>query len=279
MNRPAASRYIHGTSRREQDRLSALNQLINMSSLREMNASPGDRILDVGSGLGQFTRMMARTVQRTVTGIERDTDQIAACRQLASDESESPLLDIREGDVQAFPLRKEEWGSFDLAHARFVLEHVSDPGAVVSNMVRAVRPGGRIILEDDDHDLLRLWPDPPGAAAAWDAYCRSFSTLGNDPAIGRKLPALIALAGGRPVRATWIFFGACAGQPEFTLYADNMMGLLDGARSHILQAGLIDEARFDNGISSLAEWKKKPDATIWYARAWAEGARPEHTEF
>ena len=38
-----------------------------------------------------------------------------------------------------------------------------DPLAVVRQMVRAVKPGGRVVLADDDHDLLRLWPEPPGA--------------------------------------------------------------------------------------------------------------------
>ena len=36
----------------------------------------------------------------------------------------------------------DEWGTFDLVHARFLLEHVSDPLAVVRSMARAVRPGG-----------------------------------------------------------------------------------------------------------------------------------------
>ena len=31
-----------------------------------------------------------------------------------------------------------------------------------TSMIKALRPGGRIVLEDDPHDTLRLWPEPPG---------------------------------------------------------------------------------------------------------------------
>ena len=57
-----ATHYVHGTSAEEQDRLSLLNDLLNERCLNEMHLSPGLRVLDVGSGLAQFTRMMARAV-------------------------------------------------------------------------------------------------------------------------------------------------------------------------------------------------------------------------
>ena len=55
--------YIHGTDDDEQRRLSLMNDvLLNSAMLREMNLRGDERILDLGSGLGQFTRMMARAV-------------------------------------------------------------------------------------------------------------------------------------------------------------------------------------------------------------------------
>ncbi len=54
--------YIHGTAPDEQERLSRLNDLINDRSLREMNLAAGERAIDIGSGLGQLTRAMARQV-------------------------------------------------------------------------------------------------------------------------------------------------------------------------------------------------------------------------
>jgi len=79
--------YIHGTDDDEQRRLSLMNDvLLNSAMLREMNLRGNERILDLGSGLGQFTRMMARAVPNgSVIGIEYSEEQLAAARRLAFD--------------------------------------------------------------------------------------------------------------------------------------------------------------------------------------------------
>ncbi|HEX5132651.1 MAG TPA: methyltransferase domain-containing protein, partial [Candidatus Krumholzibacteria bacterium] len=150
--------YIHGTGREEQQRLSRLNQLINASSLSRLRIQPGERVLDVGSGIGQMARAMAAAAGTAgvVVGVERSAAQIVEGRRQAG--AAIAGLDIREGDALALPLRDDEWGSFGVAHTRFLLEHVREPDRVVAGMVRALRPGGRIVLEDDDHDVLRLHP-------------------------------------------------------------------------------------------------------------------------
>ena len=59
---PRGSRYVHGTSPEEHDRLTGMNAMINEGCLREMVLVGGEKVLDVGSGLGQFTRQLARAV-------------------------------------------------------------------------------------------------------------------------------------------------------------------------------------------------------------------------
>jgi len=157
-----SSHYVHGTDGAEQRRLSTLNVLLNERCLQVARLSAGDKIIDLGTGLGQFARAMARTTGVRVVGIERSDDQIREAERQAALEGEAHLLDIRQGDVFALPVREVEWGQFDVAHTRFLLEHLHDPLAVVRKMVDLVRPGGRIILADDDFDTLRLWPEPPG---------------------------------------------------------------------------------------------------------------------
>ena len=85
--------YIHGTSEREQRRLSLLNDvLLNQAMLREMNLRGDERILDFGSGLGQFSRAMARAVPRgRVVGIERDVDQLRTAQRLANARATSSI--------------------------------------------------------------------------------------------------------------------------------------------------------------------------------------------
>ena len=122
---------------------------------------------------------------------------------------------------------------------------------------------------------MRLWPEPPGVDSLWRAYFESFKRLGNDPAIGRKLPSLLHASGLQPLRITWIYFGACAGEDVFPLYVDNLIGVIAGAREQILGSGVISEGAFDESISELRKWQNLADASFWYARAWAEARKLE----
>src|SRR5205807_73415 len=137
-----------------------LNTLLNASSLAALAPARGERTLDVGCGLGQLAlAIAARTGARTL-GIDRSEEQLAQARRLSPAAGGQALIEFRAGDALALPLAADEWGAFDVAHARFLLEHVSEPAAVVAQLARAVRSGGRVVLEDDDHERLVLWPEP-----------------------------------------------------------------------------------------------------------------------
>lgn len=269
------SRYIHGSGAEEEARLSLLNDLLNGACLRELAIRPGEAVLDVGSGLGQLTRAMARAAGRPVVGVERSAGQLERARALAAEAGEAALLDLRAGDARDLPLSPGERGRFDLAHARFVLEHVPDPERVVAGMVQAVRPGGRIVLCDDDHDVLRLHPEPPGLMAVWRAFVETYRALGNDPVVGRRLAALLHGAGARPRRATFVFFGACAGDPAFPGFAANLAANLAGARDAIAATRLVSAADVDRAVAAVSAFGGRPDAAIWYAMPWVEAVRPE----
>jgi len=269
------SQYLHGTASHEQQRLSKLNDILNDASLAELRLRGGERILDVGCGLAQFTRAMARAAgpKGRVVGVERSPEQIVEAERQAATAREVDLVELRQGGAEALPLADGEWGAFDVVHARFLLEHVPDPLAVVRGMVRAARVGGRVVLEDDDHDVIRLWPEPAGFASLWKAYIRVYERLGDDPYVGRHLVSLLYEAGAAPARNTWIFFGSCSGHPNFTAYVDNMVGLLRGAKDRMLADPLIDLASFESGVAVLEAWKHRPDAAFWFAMCWAEGVR------
>jgi ubiquinone/menaquinone biosynthesis C-methylase UbiE len=272
--------YIHGTKPEEQKRLSLLNRILNEKSLKEINLQGGEKILDVGSGLGQFSRLMARTVgeKGSVTGIERDAEQLNEARRQASEDGEENLVEFRQGDALRFPLAENEWGTFDVAHTRFVLEHIPNPLAVVKAMVKSVRAGGRVILEDDNHDSMRLYPASKNFDALWRAYYQTYEILGNDPLIGNKLVSLLYEAGAKPVRNTWIFFGSCAGDANFKFYIENLLGVIEGAKELIIGANLLDEKSFDAGINAINDWRKLPDAAIWFSLSYAEGVRSNFGE-
>lgn len=269
------SHYVHGTHPEEQHRLALLNDLLNRGSIHELALRGGERVIDLGCGLGQLSRAMAGAVGPggRVLGIDRSSDQLREARKLSLDPG--MVIEFREGDVLDLALADEEWGSFDVAHTRFVLEHVPRPLDVVRAMVRAVKPAGRIVLEDDDHEVLRLWPEPEGFERMWRAYMDSYVRNGNDPRIGRKLVALLHQAGAAPRRSTAIWFGTSAGEPMFRTWVENLIGILNGARDAILAENALSGGELDATLAALSEWVQRPDAAAWYFMAFVEGVRPQ----
>ncbi|MDA1264279.1 MAG: methyltransferase domain-containing protein [Planctomycetota bacterium] len=268
---PPPSHYVHGTSQAEQARLAQMNRILNDRELPELGLAPGDRVLELGAGTGLCAAALADAIgtEGCLVAIERDPAQLRAAREVLAGR---PQVDLRAGDVYEPPLAEGEWGSFDLVHCRFLLEHLPDPGRAVAVAARAARPGGRVVLADDDHELLRTWPEPPGWQALWARYWRAYEGLGNDPLVGRKLVQLLVAAGLQPTRNTYVFFGACSGDPLFGDVVANMVGVVAGAREHLLDEGL-DGPRFDRVLEDTLRWRERDDAALWYGVSWAEAQR------
>lgn len=277
MGSTGESVYVHGTHGAEQSRLAALNDILNFRTVQELRLGSEKAVLDVGCGLGQLAIAIAGQIGPGghVLGIERSVEQLNQAKSnVVRAGLNSGQVEFRAGDALRLPLSGSETGSFDLAVTRFLLEHVPDPLAVVKQMVGAVRPGGRIALADDDHDVLRLHPEPPGVSKVWRAYIRLYDRNGNDPFVGRRLVQLLHQAGAVPKRNAWVWFGACSGDPSFVPLVLNMIGILEGAKRGMLQHALIEEFEFNEAIRSLQAFSVRPDAAMWFAMSYAEGVKP-----
>jgi SAM-dependent methyltransferase len=161
-----------------------------------------------------------------------------------------------------------------LVHSRFLLEHLGDPLAAVKEMARAVRPGGKVALFDDDHDIMRFWPEIPRFESVWKRYQRSYDRLGNDPLLGRRQPALLAAAGLVPTGCDWVFFGACHGSERFEPLVKNLAEVVRGSIPSMAKFGLVEPSTVETGLAELAAWSARPGASLWYAIAFAEAEKP-----
>jgi ubiquinone/menaquinone biosynthesis C-methylase UbiE len=267
------SSYIHGSNPEEQKRLSLLNELINERCIQLLDLEGGEKIIDMGSGLGQFTLTMARKIGSNgkCLGIERDSHQLETANKNLAKQGEIKWVEFRQGDAENMPLKKEEWNSFDVGHARFVLEHLSKADIALRELVKAVRPGGRVVLEDDDHMSMLLYPEPAGFSNLWTAYMRSYDRLGNDPYIGRRLVSLMYDSGLRTIRNDVVFFGDCAGSTTFKSYVANLVGVIETARKVMIEGNLISAVAMDEAMKNLREWPGLPYAALWYQIYWAVG--------
>jgi len=157
--------YIHGTAPEEQERLSLLNRLMNDASLREVALRGGEKIVDFGCGLGQLTRGFARAAGQPVLGIERSAEQLAEGARQAAEAGEAALLELRQGDAALPPIESHEWGTFDVAHARFVLEPLENLIGILAGARAAIVPAALLDGATFDRALeeLRRWGTLPDA--------------------------------------------------------------------------------------------------------------------
>ncbi len=96
---------------------------------------PAREILDLGCGVGDLGRG-AQARRRRVFGLDHD---FAALREARAHESVI-LADLSDGEL---PFRG---ASFDAVVAKDVVEHVRDPGSLLAEIRRVLKPGGKLLL-------------------------------------------------------------------------------------------------------------------------------------
>lgn len=108
-----------------------------MSALK---IASGERILDVGCGIGSTPQALAKRVGPSgrVDGIDLSPAAIEVAQASCAD---LPNVFLRAGDAQSFPFEPR---SFDAAFSRFGVMFFADPVAAFSNLRHALRPGGRL---------------------------------------------------------------------------------------------------------------------------------------
>ncbi len=98
------------------------------------DVQPSSKILDVGCGVGQVVQRLIEFGHEAY-GVEISEPNIAKAKEI------SPLCQLYDGATLPF-----NDGTFDSAGALNVLEHVEQPETFITELVRVVKPGGRIIL-------------------------------------------------------------------------------------------------------------------------------------
>ena len=150
-----------------------------MAALR---LEPGERVLDVGCGIGGTPAALARAVGASgqVFGLEL----LQAAVEVAKlDPSLPETVTFECGDAQTYPY---EPGSFDAVFSRFGMMFFAEPPVAFHNMKKALRSGGRLgfvcrrSLEENELDNLPLRAAAPhlppelmreAPGAAWFSFC------------------------------------------------------------------------------------------------------------
>ncbi|MFF2654141.1 class I SAM-dependent methyltransferase [Streptomyces sp. NPDC058045] len=169
--------------------LSAAYDEATCARLAETGVTRGWRCLEIGSGGGSVAAWLA---DRVAPGGE-----VIATDVKPHHIPERPGLTALRHDIAQDPLPEAE---FDLITARLVLQHIPERRTVLDKLVRALKPGGRLQIEEFDtsYEPPLLTPDEESAElyrTFLAAKCAVLRDGGGDPEWGRKVPAAMRAAG------------------------------------------------------------------------------------
>jgi ubiquinone/menaquinone biosynthesis C-methylase UbiE len=249
-------------------RFEALAALFDPSTfrhLREIGVGSGWRCWEVGAGGVSVPLWLAAQVGPAglVLATDIDTSWLAGAGP-GVDHLRVLRHDVGVDDPPAADL--------DLVHARLVLTHVPQRSAALTSMIAALRPGGRLLVEEADPGLQPLLcPDDHGPAQHLANQLRhGFRALmagrAADLAYGRTLPRLLREHGLVDVAADAYFpltAPACATLERATV---------EQIRDRLIGAGIATAAEIDQHLDNVATGRVPDLATSPMISAW--GRKP-----
>ncbi len=242
--------YVHGYDQREtmrlQDQAATLVELLHADT-----AYPaGSRVLEAGCGVGAQTIPLARnSPEAAITSVDISAASIAEAEQRAKAAGVCNVQ-FEQADIFALPYAPE---SFDHIFVCFVLEHLSQPVAVLQKLKTYMRPGGTMTVIEGDHGLTAFYPDSDAAHAAIRCQVVLQQQAGGNAMIGRELYPLLHAAGYHAIRVSPRMVYVDASKPELVegFTRRTFTAMIEGVREMALAAGIVEPHVFDQGIRDL----------------------------
>jgi SAM-dependent methyltransferase len=229
---------------RARERLDMLGVFLDPGTIRHLErlgVDKGWQCWEVGGGGGSIAAWLCRRVGRSgrVVATDIDTRFLTAL--------EEPNLEVHQSDIAASPV---ETSTFDLVHARLLLEYVPDRDAALRHMAAGLKPGGWLLLEEMDH--VNWLPDPAVEAAKqdiWrkflDAFRRAMDARGGDMQTGRRLVLWFRTCGLVNIQTEGWTTLAPGGSPSARL----LQLTLAQAGPALVATGAIDNEQMDDLLS------------------------------
>lgn len=201
--------------------------------LAALDLAPSARLVDVSCGLGVTAVRVARRYGRRAVGIDLSAESLAEARMRAAGDGVAERAAFVQGDAEALPLRD---GVADAVVCECALCTFPDQPAAVREMLRVLRPGGRVGLAEVVADPTHL----PKSLLTLDARIACVAGA-------RPLPDLVMLLADA---------GLAVERAE--RHDDALVALLERVQARLRLARTLDPSRVDEvsaGLELVAEAK------------------------
>jgi SAM-dependent methyltransferase len=242
--------YVHGYQLREtirlQDQAATLVELLHADTVYP----PGSLVLEAGCGVGAQTMTLARnSPQAHFISIDVSERSLTEARKKAMQAGIANVA-FQKGDIFSLPFKPQ---IFDHIFVCFVLEHLSRPVEALKRLKRFLKIGGAITVIEGDHGSTCFYPDCEQAHKAIQCQVELQRRSGGNAEIGRRLYPLLNAAGFDAVQVSPRMVYVDSSKPQLVegFTKNTFTAMIEGVRQASLEAGLIDEKTFDDGIRGL----------------------------
>lgn len=177
--------YIHGFGPVEEQRLRAQARTLAPVVFADFPLPDRGTLLELGCGVGAELEILAESYPGwDLVGVDISDSHVSAAH------AHVPGVAVARADAARLPFPDD---AFDAVITVWVLEHVSDPMALLAEARRVLRPGGVLVCSEVDNDTFRFAPEQPLISKWWDAFCHHQLLAGGDPYVGRRLARIAGL--------------------------------------------------------------------------------------
>ena len=148
--------------------------------------------------------------------------------------------------------------TFDFVHERLVLVNLPNPESLVSELVRLVRPGGTVALEDIDNVSWVCHPANQSWDVLLDAFLTAFQASGGHPFIGRRLGELLGNGGVQGIQIQ----AHATTAPPGGYRRGHLLALIGALREKIIGLRLLTESELETHLESLRQHLNDPRTVV-----------------